>query len=210
MDSEDRLNKYLEELAVDKDPIVSEIARLTNQHGRFHPGTSGGFLLAILATTTRMDHVFEWTGAYGSTTMWLAKSLPETTSHVIGTVSDENLRLIANYLKRAGLSGRIQVSKTSGPEHLLAQESLQNLIVLDLQQERTKLSEWGEAVDRKLAPGGLLISLGMGPEGMGENASRSLMLSSIEAFNHRILKNPNYLTTILPVAEGMLVSSRIA
>lgn len=207
MDSEDKLNEYLEALSFDKDPIVSEIALLTKQHGRFHPGRSGGLLMSILATTTKMDHVFEWTGAYGSTTMWLAKSLPDTAKHVIGTVSDENLRLIANYLKRAGLSGRIQVTKSSGPDHLLSLDDPQNLIVLDLQQERTKLSDWWTAIEKKLAPGGMLISLGMiPPAGTG---SKSLMVSSIEAFNHKVLKNPEYLTTILPVSEGMMIASRI-
>jgi predicted O-methyltransferase YrrM len=207
MDSEEKINQYLEDLVVDKDPIVSEIALLTKQHGRFHPGRAGGLLMAILATTARMDHVYEWNGAYGSTTLWLAKSLPDTARHVIGTVSDENLRLIANYLKRAGLSGRIQVSKSPGPEHLLAQESLQNLIVLDLQQERTKLSDWWNAIDKKLAQGGMLISLGMlPPSGPG---MKSLLTSSVEAFNHKILSHPDYLTTILPVSEGMMIASRI-
>ena len=209
MDKEEQLNKYLEELTFDKDPIVGEIALLTKQHGRFHPGRAGGLLMAILATTARMDHVFEWTAGYGSTTIWLAKSLPETTTHSIGTVSDENLRLISNYLKRAGLSGRIKVTKSSGPDHLMAQEPLQNLIVLDLQQERTKLADWWMAVDKKLAPGGMLISLGMmPPETAG--GSHALLASSIEAFNHKILGNPNFLTTILPVSEGMLVASRLA
>ena len=209
MDKEEQLNKYLEELTFDKDPIVGEIALLTKQHGRFHPGRAGGLLMAILATTARMDHVFEWTAGYGSTTIWLAKSLPETTSQSIGTVSDENLRLISNYLKRAGLSGRIKVSRSAGPDHLMAQEAPQNLIVLDLQQERTKLADWWMAVDKKLAPGGMLISLGMmPPEKVG--TSHSLLTSSIEAFNHKILGNPNFLTTILPVSEGMLVASRLA
>ena len=209
MDKEEQLNKYLEELTFDKDPIVGEIALLTKQHGRFHPGRAGGLLMAILATTAKMDHVFEWTAGYGSTTIWLAKSLPETTSHSIGTVSEENLRLISNYLKRAGLSGRIKVSRTAGPDHLMAQETLQNLIVLDLQQERTKLADWWMAVDKKLAPGGILISLGMmPPEKVG--SSHSLLASSIEAFNHKILGNPNFLSTILPVSEGMLVASRLA
>jgi predicted O-methyltransferase YrrM len=207
MDSEDKLDQYLEDLSADKDPIVSEIALLTKQHGRFHPGRSGGLLMAILATTTRMDNVFEWTGAYGSTTMWLAKSLPDTANHVIGTVSEENLRLISNYLKRAGLSARIQVSKSSGPDHLLSLEPPQSLIVLDLQQERTRLSDWWNAIDKKLAPGGMFISLGMIPP--GGSGSKTLLASSIEAFNHKILKNPDFLTTILPVSEGMMVSSRI-
>ncbi len=209
MDREEQLNKYLDDLTFDKDPIVGEIALLTKQHGRFHPGRSGGLLMAILATTARMDHVFEWTAGYGSTTIWLAKSLPETTTHSIGTVSDENLRLISNYLKRAGLSGRISVSKSQGPDHLMAQEAPQNLIVLDLQQERTKLADWWVAIEKKLAPGGMLISLGMMPPESGAQ-SRSLLASSIEAFNHKILGNPNFLTTILPVSEGMLVASRLS
>lgn len=209
MDREEQLNKYLDDLTFDKDPIVGEIALLTKQHGRFHPGRSGGLLMAILATTAKMDHVFEWTAGYGSTTIWLAKSLPETTSHVIGTVSDENLRLIANYLKRAGLSGRIKVTKTPGPEHLLSQEAQQNLIVLDLQQERTKLADWWSAVEKKLAPGGMLISLGMMPSEASAGATKSLLHSSVESFNHKMLSNPNFLTTILPVSEGMLVASRL-
>jgi predicted O-methyltransferase YrrM len=207
MNNEESLDKYLADLSFDKDPLTGEIALLTTQHNRFHPGRSGGLLLAILASTTRMEHVFEWTAAYGSTTLWLAKALPEKSRHTIGVVSDENLRLISNYMKRAGLSARVQISKSTGPDHLLSLESPQDLIVLDLQQERTRLGDWYAAIDKKLAPGGVLVSLGMTPpEG---NGARSLLHSSIESFNHKILGNPNFLTTIIPVSQGMLVASRL-
>ncbi|MCL5954267.1 MAG: class I SAM-dependent methyltransferase [Nitrospirae bacterium] len=207
MNNEESLDKYLADLSFDKDPLTGEIALLTTQHNRFHPGRSGGLLMAILASTTRMEHVFEWTAAYGSTTLWLAKALPEKARHTIGVVSDENLRLISNYMKRAGLSARVQISKSSGPDHLLSLESPQDLIVLDLQQERTKLGDWYAAIEKKLAPGGILVSLGMTPpEG---NGARSLLHSSIESFNHKILGNPNFLTTIIPVSQGMLVASRL-
>jgi predicted O-methyltransferase YrrM len=208
MNNEETLDKYLADLSFDKDPLTGEIALLTTQHSRFHTGRSGGLLLAILASTTRMEHVFEWTAAYGSTTLWLAKALPDTASHTIGVVSDENLRLISNYMKRAGLSGRVQISKSSGPDHLLSLDAPQNLIVLDLQQERTKLADWYPAIEKKLAPGGILVSLGMSPpEG---NGSRSLLHSSVESLNHKILGNSNFLTTILPLSQGMLVASRIS
>ena len=207
MNNEESLDKYLADLSFDKDPLTGEIALLTTQHNRFHPGRSGGLLMAILASTTRMEHVFEWTAAYGSTTLWLAKALPEKARHTIGVVSDENLRLISNYMKRAGLSARVQISKSTGPDHLLSLESPQDLIVLDLQQERTRLGDWYAAIDKKLAPGGVLVSLGMTPpEG---NGARSLLHSSIESFNHKILGNPNFLTTIIPVSQGMLVASRL-
>ena len=207
MNNEESLDKYLADLSFDKDPLTGEIALLTTQHNRFHPGRSGGLLLAILASTTRMEHVFEWTAAYGSTTLWLAKALPEKARHTIGVVSDENLRLISNYMKRAGLSARVQISKSTGPDHLLSLESPQDLIVLDLQQERTRLGDWYAAIDKKLAPGGVLVSLGMTPpEG---NGARSLLHSSIESFNHKILGNPNFLTTIIHVSQGMLVASRL-
>ena len=207
MNNEESLDKYLADLSFDKDPLTGEIALLTTQHNRFHPGRSGGLLLAILASTTRMEHVFEWTAAYGSTTLWLAKALPEKARHTIGVVSDENLRLISNYMKRAGLSARVQISKSTGPDHLLSLESPQDLIVLDLQQERTRLGDWYAAIDKKLAPGGVLVSLGMTPpEG---NGARSLLHSSIESFNHKILGNPSFLTTIIPVSQGMLVASRL-
>ena len=207
MNNEESLDKYLADLSFDKDPLTGEIALLTTQHNRFHPGRSGGLLMAILASTTRMEHVFEWTAAYGSTTLWLAKALPEKARHTIGVVSDENLRLISNYMKRAGLSARVQISKSTGPDHLLSLESPQDLIVLDLQQERTRLGDWYAAIDKKLAPGGVLVSLGMTPpEG---NGARSLLHSSIESFHHKILGNPNFLTTIIPVSQGMLVASRL-
>ncbi len=208
MEKEEQLNKYLDDLTFDKDPIVDEIALLTKQHGRFHPGRSGGILMAILATLPKIEHVFEWTAGYGSTTIWLAKSIHETASYSIGTVSDENFRLIANYLKRAGLSGRIKVSKTQGPDHLLSQDAQQSLIVLDLQQERTKLPDWWGAIEKKLAVGGLLISLGMIPRESGQGGTYSLLRASIESFNHKLLSNPNFLSTILPVSEGMMVAIR--
>ena len=86
-------------------------------------------------------------------------------------------------------------------------EEGEDLIVLDLQQERTRLGDWYAAIDKKLAPGGVLVSLGMTPpEG---NGARSLLHSSIESFNHKILGNPNFLTTIIPVSQGMLVASRL-
>ena len=81
MNNEETLDKYLADLSFDKDPLTGEIALLTTQHNRFHPGRPGGLLLAILASVTRMEHVFEWTAAYGSTTLWLVKALPEKAHH---------------------------------------------------------------------------------------------------------------------------------
>jgi|UniRef100_A0A7C3LUQ0 caffeoyl-CoA O-methyltransferase len=200
--------QYLLDLIPDKDPLIREIAYLTNHHGRPFLGPQGGMLLAILAMMKKALRVYEWTGAYGYSTLWLTKVLPQDSHYVIGTIADENQRLISNYLKRAGLQSRARIEITDGPSHFSKIEGKFDLVVLDLQQERSKLSNWLDVLPEKVSPGGIVFSLGNLPAGIGTSQSKNLTLSAVEMYNHRMFNDPRFVSSLLPVSEGILVSWR--
>ena len=200
--------QYLMDLIPDKDPLIREIAYLTNHHGRPFLGPQGGMLLAILAMMKKALRVYEWTGAYGYSTLWLTKVLPQECQYLIGTIADENLRLISNYLKRAGLQSRARIEIADGPTHIAKTEGTFDLIVLDLQQERSKLSSWLDVLPTKLSPGGIVFSLGNVPAGVGTSQSKNLTVSAIEMYNHRMFNDPRFISSLLPLSEGILISWR--
>ncbi len=202
------LDLYLQDLIVDKDPLIREIEFLTNHHGRPFLGPQGGMLLAILALMNKSRRVYEWTGAYGYSTLWLTKVLPSDSQYFIGTIADENLRLISNYLKRAGLQARARIEITDGPNHFAGLEGTFDLVVLDLQQERSKISSWLDVLPKKLSRGGLVVSLGNLPAGVGTTQNKNLSLSSVEMYNHRMFNDPKFVSSMLSISEGVLVSYR--
>lgn len=83
-----------------------------------------------------------------------------------------------------------------------------DLIVLDLQQERSKLSSWLDILPSKLSPGGIVFSLGNLPAGVGTSQSKNLTVSAIEMYNHRMFNDPRFISSLLPLSEGILVSWR--
>lgn len=199
---------YLQDLIVDKDPLIREIGFLTNHHGRPFLGPQCGMLLAILALMKKSLRVYEWTGAYGYSTLWLTKVLPPESNYFIGTIADENLRLISNYLKRAGLQTRARIEITDGPAHFSKMEGTFDLVVLDLQQERSKISSWLDVLPSKISSGGIVVSLGNLPAGVGTTQSKNLTLSSVEMYNHRMFNDPRFVSALLPLSEGILISYR--
>ncbi|BAM07893.1 O-methyltransferase [Leptospirillum ferrooxidans] len=200
---------YTEGLIPDRDPLIREIGILTGQHGRPFLGPQGGMTLATLAYMNKVKRVYEWTGAYGYSTLWLAKILPNDCQYMIGTIADENQRLIANYLKRAGLQSRVSIKITDGAKQFGETEGQFDLLVLDLQQERTKMAAWLDVIPDKIAEGGLVVSLGNLPAGVGSEQTKNMLTSSVEAYNHRMFADPRFLSSMLPICDGTMVSYRI-
>ncbi len=198
-------------LARHDEPVLLEMEREGEERGFPIVGRMVGVVLETLARAIGARRVFELGSGYGYSGYWFAKAAgPDGEVHL--TDGDpENERKALDYLGRAGLQGSISFHVGDAVTSLNATDGEFDIVYCDI--DKHGYPEAWAASRGRIRPGGLFIcdnTLWSGRvTGTVEDdmqRDRPAWTEAIKEMNQAVFADPEYLATILPIRDGVLVA----
>jgi len=208
----DAVEQYLETLNQLGDLVLHDIQRTGREQGLPLIDAEVGALLRVLASAVGATRMLEIGTAIGYSGLWLAGALPPSGMLLTMEVDPARARTARDNFARAGVADRVNVivgdahrmlAKLTGPFDLIFQDG-------DKQQ-------YGSMLDRLvdlLRPGGLLVTdnvLWSGDVVPGFSATTTHDAGSIHAittYNERLTHHPALMTVIVPLRDGVAISTK--
>jgi predicted O-methyltransferase YrrM len=206
----DPVERYLSSLNHQGDAVLRDIARTGGERDLPLVDAEVGALLRVLATTVRATRILEIGTAIGYSGIWLAGVLPAGGMLFTMEFDEERARQARENFARAGLSDRVSVivgdaqrmlAKVSGPFDLIFQDG-------DKKMYEPMLDRFADL----LRPGGLLVTdnvlwNGEVVPGFAKNPQHpEADTRAIAAYNERLNNHPAFLTSIVPLRDGVAIS----
>ncbi len=199
-------------LARHDEPVLLEMEAEGKQRGFPIVGRMVGVALEILARSIGARRVFELGSGYGYSGYWFSRALgPDGELHL--TDGDpENERKALDYLGRAGLDKPVQFHIGDAVESLNATEGAFDILYCDIDKHGYP-EAWRASRDR-IRRGGMYICDNTLWSGRVTGASdeedvRPGWTEAIKEMNEAITSDTDYLSTILPIRDGVMVALRL-
>jgi predicted O-methyltransferase YrrM len=208
----DAVERYLSSLNRQGDAVLQDIARVGEERDLPLVDAEVGALLRVLATAVGATRILEIGTAIGYSGIWLAGALPAGGMLFTMEFEEERARQARENFARAGLSDRVSVivgdaqrmlAKVAGPLDLIFQDG-------DKKMYEPMLDRFAEL----LRPGGLLVTdnvLWNGevvPGFVQKPQHPAPDTRAIAAYNERLNNHPAFLTSIVPLRDGVAISVR--
>jgi predicted O-methyltransferase YrrM len=206
------LEKYLEELLPERDPLFTEMEELALQQTIPIVTPAVGNFLAWLVFTSQAKNILEIGTAIGYSTLWLAKAAEQTGGKI--TTIDMNLQRrkeALDYFARAGVSEQILSLAGDARKVLPSLAATYDLIFIDA--AKGEYLEYLELVYPLIARGGVLVVdnvlfRGWVIPGANFEPKYQRMVSGLREFLQKLNQNPEFITSLLPLSDGVTVSWR--
>ncbi len=202
-----QIDAYLDKLLTVDDPILREMQRYGQSKQFPIVGPQVGRLLYLLALSIGATRILELGSGFGYSAMWFAGAVGPQGRVIMTESSKENVARAREYTKRAGMTNRIQIEQGDALEILERLPGWFDLIYNDIDKH-----DYPRTLDRvrsKLRPGGLFITDNMLWSGAVLNPARSADVRGIKEFTKALTECPDFVTTILPVRDGVAVALKI-
>jgi caffeoyl-CoA O-methyltransferase len=215
------IDGYLDDLVTAQlyDPVVMEMERRASETGFPIVGRAAGRHLELTTRMAGAHRVVELGSGYGYSSFWFARGVGEH-GEVIGIDNDPgNTRLAENYLRRLGMWERCRTLTGDALERFATIEGPIDLIFCDVDKDGYP-AVWQAVADR-LAIGGVFVCdnvlwygrvAGLAPADQDAEvaAAQAAVAPHVAAMTREVVNDPRYLTSIVPIRDGLLVAQRIA
>jgi predicted O-methyltransferase YrrM len=203
---EPAIERYIDSLRGEIDPVVEEMERLARERGFPIVGPQVGALLCLLARSIGARMILELGSGFGYSAYWFARALEGGLVHCTDT-SKENRDLALGFFDRLGLAHRVrfhvgdalQLADTLAPPF--------DIVFNDVDKEH-----YPKTVERAVAllrPGGLFITDNVLWKGRVVDAKRADETTrAVLRFNELISGHDQLETVILPLRDGLAVCRR--
>ena len=204
--TDDRVDGYLDALYDDGDPVRREMEALARSVGFPIVGLQVGRLLHQLALSVGARRVFELGSGYGYSALFFARAVgPEGEVHCTD-LSTENVSRAEAFLRRAGVWDRVTYHRQDAVAALEAAGGEWDVIYNDIDKDGYPATI--DVAYRRLRSGGLFITdnllwHGRVLPGGGDGSPET---EGVRVFTARLLDHPGFVTTILPIRDGVAVA----
>lgn len=207
------VERYMRSLLSRHDePVLLEMEKLAKEKDFPIVNRHVGVTLEILALAIGARRIFELGSGYGYSAYWFAKGGGPTAEVHCTDGDPENAKLAKRFLSRVGLWDRITFhvsdamtafNKTSGPY---------DIVYNDIDKHGYP-DAWQASRDR-IRPGGLYICdnvlwSGRVAEDHSKNDARPVWTQAIKKHNAMIASDKDYLSSILPIRDGVMLAHRL-
>jgi caffeoyl-CoA O-methyltransferase len=206
---EAKTDQYLRSLVPKRDAVLREMERYAVRHDVPIVGPACARVLYQLARLIGARRVFEMGSAIGYSTLWLARAVGPKGTVYYTDGDPANADRAEDYLKRAGMRGRVRLLVGDALALLDSTEGQFDLIFNDV--DKTQYPDaFNRAVDRVRA-GGLLVTDNVLWYGRVARpaAARDFETRAIQKFNRLIHRSPKLFTTIVPLRDGLAVCMKL-
>jgi predicted O-methyltransferase YrrM len=183
------------------------------QYARDHSfpiiGPTVGNLCYLIARLVGASRVFEMGSGYGYSTAWFARAVQENGGGVVHhVVWDNDLSLRARkHLTSLGYNGIMEYTVGEAVQVLRNETGPFDLIFNDI--DKHAYPESLDVIEQKLRPGGVLIVDNMFLGGqIFDEADHSARVEGVRTMTTRVAKNPDWISSIIPIRDGVLVGFR--
>jgi caffeoyl-CoA O-methyltransferase len=198
-------------LARHDSPVLLEMEAEAKESGFPAVGRMVGVVLELLAGSIGASRVFELGSGFGYSGYWFARAIGSGGELHLTDGDTENERKALDYLGRAGLGKPVRFHVGDALESFAAVEGDFDVVFCDINKEQYPAA-WAAARDR-IRPGGMYVcdnTLCWGEASVldtpgGEVGKR---IAAVRSHNDAISADPEFLSTILPIREGVLVARR--
>ena len=170
-----------------------------------------GQLLRVLALACGARRVLEVGTAIGVSTLYLARALPEDGTVVSFEIDEGRQRVARSYLERAGVIDRVDLRLQDAREGLRELDAEFDLAFID--GVKTQYGDYFDGVLPRLRLGGVLVvdnvlMDGTVAEGRTDGRWTDRQIETARAFNARLLAAEEFVATVTPVGDGVLIGVR--
>ena len=170
-----------------------------------------GVVLEILARSIGAKRVFELGSGFGYSGYWFARGIGDDGELHLTDGDPENEGKAADYLGRAGVGKVVSFHVGDAIESFDSVDGDFDIVFCDINKEQYPAA-WTAARDR-IRPGGMYIcdnTLRWGSAAIIEDRDEvdGRRIAAVRSHNEAIANDPEFLMTILPIRDGVLVARR--
>ena len=206
-----RIQEYVASLVPPRNREMAAMERYAERTGFPIIGPAAGNYCYLVARQIRARSVFELGSGFGYSTAWFARAVEENGGGIVHhTVWDAELSERARkHLERLGFGRSVKFHVAEAVQALQQQASVFDLIFCDI--EKRDYPAALPVIKRKLRRGGVLIVDNLLWSGrIFVGSDRSADTRGVRQFTRAITSDPEWITTLVPIRDGLLVAERIA
>lgn len=203
--------EYITSLVPPREKELQEMEAYAEENDFPIIGPACGYYCYQLARMIQAKSVFELGSGYGYSTAWFAKALKENGSGIVHhTVWDENLSQQARrHLANLGSADLVQFHVSEAVDALRKSEGPFDIIFNDIDKQAYPASL--PVIKEKLRPGGLLIIDNMLWHGrIFDKTDISSATAGVHEFTKQITKDKDWIVSLTPMRDGMIVAYKIS
>ena len=201
------IETYLKELSPVEDPVIQEMETLAEQLDFPIIGSLVGKFLYQITKISKAKKIFEIGSGFGYSAYWFSKAL-ENEGYVFCTeISEDNHKIALNFFKKSEYLNNIKFEVGDGLSILKQQKEKFDIILNDIDKEY--YPDVIEIAAKKLSPGGLLITDNMLWFGRVLSNDKTPSTIGVKQFTEIILSRKDFITTIIPIRDGISISLKI-
>jgi caffeoyl-CoA O-methyltransferase len=195
------------------DPVLSAMEQQAREHGFPIVGRLVGVTLDLLARAVGARRVFELGSGYGYSAYWFARAVGESGEVYCTDQDPENEKKASGYLGRAGLWDRIHFHLSDAVEALGKVPGEFDVIYNDIDKHGYPHA-W-QAARERVRVGGLYLcdnvlwSGHVADQPPTDRPGYPGYTKAIVEHNRLIAEDKNYLSTIVPTRDGVMVALRL-
>lgn len=204
---EPAIDRYLHRMQLPEDPVLAEMEKVGEERGVPIIGPLVGRLCEQWARAIGARTVFEMGSGFGYSTAWFARAVGPG-GRVVHTEMDAGLQKEAqDWLRKAGLAKQVEWRPGNAVELLAKDKGPYDIVFLDLDKQDYPKA-W-ELARGRVRVGGVIIADNTLWHGKVVGPARDDATVSIREYNRLAQEDTGYLTTIVPVRDGVSVSLRL-
>jgi predicted O-methyltransferase YrrM len=201
------LKTYLDSLVPERSPELLAMEAYARETSFPIVGPTAGYFLYQIARIAGVTRVFEMGSGYGYSTAWFARAVKEngggTVHHVVW--NEELSKMARRHLSVMGYEDIVQYTVGEAILSLKETTGTYDLIFNDIDKEA--YPESLSVIADKLAPGGILIVDNMLWSGrVFDDRDKSESTTAIRELTRLLVTDDNWLTSIVPIRDGLLLA----
>ena len=205
------LDAYLLELSAEQhgDAILDEMEARAREHSFPIVGRAVGRLLETQARSIGARRVMELGSGYGYSAYWFARAVGEGGSVVCTDADAGNARDAEQYLSRAGLWDRVRYRVGDALAGFAAEDGDFDIVYCDV--DKVGYPDCWRAASPRIRVGGLYLCDNVLWSGRVARASESdASTQAIREHNRLIATDRRYVSSIVPLRDGVMIALRVS
>ncbi len=201
------IEKYIESLTPSDDKLLEEMEDYAGRNDFPIVGPLVGRFLYQITLVSGAKRILELGSGFGYSAYWFAKAIGNAGSVIFTDMSPENSALARDYLRRAGLSEKVDIRTGNALDILDEAEGEFDIIFNDIDKEYYP-AVLGSAL-AKLRIGGLFITDNVLWSGRILSDDPSPSTEGVRMFTKLLLADERFYTSIIPLRDGVSVSLKL-
>ncbi len=202
------VEQYLYDILPARDAVLAEIEAQAKQRDIPIVGPAVGRVLAQLALMIEARSVFEMGSAVGYSTIWWARAVGSGGRVVYTDGNPKNADEARGYFQRAGVTERIDV-KVGDALEILSEQKAASYDIVFCDIDKDDYPRALKLAAPRVRKGGLFVTDNVLWSGRVAEAKQDETTRAIMEFNRALYESKDFLTTILPLRDGVAVALKL-